>query len=134
MHSELLLLLLHSPQSLSLRMCKLCIFLWLHFVCSYCIMRCARSRSLTVTISTAALVFIIIFIVLGQFTAHALQITKNNWNDGYKCITMNVCSFILSLDMYVMLFSTFRVYELIFLNILIWKQRFFWVLENKQLV
>ena len=65
-------------------------------------MRCARSRSLTVTISTAALVFIIIFIVLGQFTAHALQITKNNWNDGYKCITMNVCSFILSLDMYVM--------------------------------
>ena len=55
-------------------------------------------------------------------------------NDGYKCITMNVCSIILSLDMYVMLFSTFRVYELIFLNILIWKQRFFWVLENKQLV
>ena len=35
----------------------------------------------------------------GQFTAHALQITKNNWNDGNKCITMHVCSFILSLDM-----------------------------------
>ena len=73
----------------------------------------------------------------GQFTAHAPQITKNNWNDGN--ITMHVCSFILSLDTCYVVFNI-QSYSIFYIhmNWLFWiwsgpgHKEFFGALENKQ--